>query len=140
MPAKKPAAKPKPTPKAKPKARPGASAEAKAKLPEKAKEPRTTPTTREAPAKAPGAPSEPKTGITVAKRVDGKVPKESCGNCGHWSSGAAFGLDDRSGYCNHWERITNYDYTCPDFLTKDEYQEVQQQLAEESDEDEGDFD
>lgn len=134
MPAKKPA----PKPRAKPAAKPGAKVPEKARPSAAPKEPAGSEAVRRQ--KASGKPGEPKTGITLAVRQNGKLPVETCGNCGHWSSGAAFGLDERSGYCNHWERITNYDQVCPDFLTKDEYQEVQQQLAEDGDDEDVEFD
>lgn len=70
--------------------------------------------------------------IVPAVRKGGKLPIEVCGNCGHWSSGQAFGLDDRSGYCDRWERITGRADTCPDFISAEEFREVQEQIAEES--------
>jgi hypothetical protein len=61
----------------------------------------------------------------------GRPAGERCELCGHWSSGTAYGIDERSGYCDRWERITSRDYWCEEFVSKGEYEEFQQELAEE---------
>ena len=57
---------------------------------------------------------------------------EKCGQCGHWSTATEYGVDDKSGYCNRWEKLTDRDFWCDEFLSQEQFQKMQSQLAEEN--------
>lgn len=59
---------------------------------------------------------------------------QQCAGCGHWSPGVEYGLDDGSGYCDRWEKITRRDFWCDEYVSKQDFNRFQQELAEESEE------
>ena len=78
--------------------------------------------------KAPPAPDVK----VVALLAKDRRPGEACALCGHWSVATEFGLDDKSGYCDRWEKLTDSSYWCDEFISRDRYQQMQDQLAEEN--------
>jgi hypothetical protein len=66
----------------------------------------------------------------LPKRQDG----EKCAGCGHWSVATEYGLDENSGYCDRWEKITSRGFWCDEYVSKAEYDRYQQEMAEESEE------
>lgn len=68
--------------------------------------------------------------LAALKRT--RQPGEKCGLCGHWSSATEYGVDDRSGYCDRWEKLTDRDYWCEEFISRDQYKKMQSRLAEEN--------
>jgi hypothetical protein len=61
-------------------------------------------------------------------------PKPRCGSCGHWSVATEYGVDDRSGYCDRWEKLTDRDYVCEEYVSREKFQAMQQELAEQHEE------
>ncbi len=59
---------------------------------------------------------------------------QQCSGCGHWSPGVEYGLDDGSGYCDRWEKITRRGFWCDEYVSKEDYDRFQQELAEEASE------
>lgn len=72
----------------------------------------------------------------AAKRKVGAAPKlppgqkPHCGICGHWSVATEYGVDDKSGYCDRWEKLTDRDYVCDEFVSKEKFKEMQKELAD----------
>ena len=60
--------------------------------------------------------------------------KPRCGSCGHWSIATEYGVDDRSGYCDRWEKLTDRDYVCDEYVSREKFQAMQQELAEQHEE------
>ena len=64
-----------------------------------------------------------------------KAPlKDRCAICGHWSPATESGLDDNAGYCDQLEKITDRNFWCDEFVTKDQYQRLQDDLVSENEE------
>lgn len=61
-----------------------------------------------------------------------RKPGERCGMCGHWSPATEYGVDEKSGYCNRWEKLTDRDFWCDEYLSKAQFQHMQDQLAEQN--------
>ena len=61
-------------------------------------------------------------------------PRAHCGACGHWSLATEYGVDDRSGYCDRWEKLTDRDFVCDEFVSRDKFQAMQKELAEQHEE------
>jgi hypothetical protein len=59
-------------------------------------------------------------------------PGEKCGVCGHWSSATEYGVDEKSGYCDRWEKLTDREFWCEDFISQQRFKQMQSQLAEEN--------
>lgn len=55
---------------------------------------------------------------------------EACGVCGHWSVATEYGVDDQSGYCSQWEKLTSRDFWCEEFISESQYRQLQDDLAE----------
>ncbi|PKK86111.1 MAG: hypothetical protein CVT48_02495 [Thermoplasmata archaeon HGW-Thermoplasmata-1] len=66
--------------------------------------------------------------------------KKICRLCGHWSNGPEFGLDDHIGYCNYWQSLKKDTFGCDNWISGEDYREVQDALAEQMDEGSEDFD
>lgn len=62
------------------------------------------------------------------------APKPRCGSCGHWSIATEYGVDDRSGYCDRWEKLTDRDYVCDEYVSREKFSAMQQELAEQHEE------
>lgn len=60
--------------------------------------------------------------------------KARCGGCGHWSIATEYGVDDRSGYCDRWEKLTDRDFVCDEFVSREKFAEMQKELAEQHEE------
>jgi hypothetical protein len=60
--------------------------------------------------------------------------KPRCGGCGHWSIATEYGVDDRSGYCDRWEKLTDRDFVCDEFVSREKFAEMQKELAEQHEE------
>lgn len=60
--------------------------------------------------------------------------KPHCGICGHWSIATEYGVDDRSGYCDRWEKLTDRDYVCDEFVSREKFHAMQKELAEQHEE------
>lgn len=89
----------------------------------------------EMPEKTPKPGKAEKTDVKVISLLTKeRRPGESCALCGHWSVGAAYGLDDKTGYCDRWEKLTDHDFWCDEFISRERYQKMQDQLAEEHEE------
>ena len=79
--------------------------------------------------------SASKAPTTAQKQASGKpVIKPRCGSCGHWSIATEYGVDDRSGYCDRWEKLTDRDYVCDEYVSREKFQAMQQELAEQHEE------
>lgn len=85
-----------------------------------------------APEKPPAAPEAktPKALIKPAKRT----PGERCELCGHWSPATEYGVDEKSGYCDRWEKLTSRDFWCEEFVSREKMKEMQDKLVEENEE------
>lgn len=70
-----------------------------------------------------------KAGPAVKRRAH-----ERCELCGHWSSAIEYGVDEKSGYCDQWQKLTARDFWCEEFVSKDKFRALQEQLAEENEE------
>lgn len=76
-----------------------------------------------------------KTPTSVQKQAAAKpAVKPRCGSCGHWSIATEYGVDDRSGYCDRWEKLTDRDYVCDEYVSREKFQAMQQELAEQHEE------
>ena len=85
----------------------------------------------------PTVPSKRKTTTSdrAAKPKKGSPPKgQMCAGCGHWSISTEYGLDDRSGYCDRWEKITSRDYWCDEFISRDDFAKYQNEMAADNEE------
>jgi len=84
------------------------------------------------------APTPKKKTSTAAKTpVPTQKPtavKPRCGSCGHWSIATEYGVDDRSGYCDRWEKLTDRDYVCDEYVSREKFHAMQQELAEQHEE------
>lgn len=60
--------------------------------------------------------------------------KERCELCGHWSPATEYGIDEKSGYCDHWQKLTARDFWCDEFVDRSKYKAIQDQLAEDNEE------
>lgn len=61
-----------------------------------------------------------------------RPPGEACARCGHWSTATEYGVDEKSGYCDRWEKLTTRDFWCEEFVSQENFKKMQDQLAEES--------
>lgn len=61
-----------------------------------------------------------------------RPPNQRCEMCGHWSPATEYGIDEKSGYCDHWQKLTARDFWCDEFVDRSKYQAIQEQLAEEN--------
>lgn len=71
---------------------------------------------------------------TPKKKAAPAGVKPRCGICGHWSVATEYGLDDRSGYCDRWEKLTDRDFVCEEFVSREKFQELQKELVEQNEE------
>lgn len=90
-------------------------------------------------AKAPTPKKKPspvaKAPIPARKPASKPAPvKPRCGSCGHWSIATEYGVDDRSGYCDRWEKLTDRDYVCDEYVSREKFHAMQQELAEQHEE------
>ena len=85
-----------------------------------------------APKKKPAAsPAKVAPSAKAATGKSGANPnRPRCGLCGHWSIATEYGVDDRSGYCDRWEKLTDREYLCDEFVSREKFQAMQQELAE----------
>lgn len=70
----------------------------------------------------------------VLKGKPAPTEKPRCGMCGHWSTATEYGVDDRSGYCDRWEKLTQRDFVCDEFVSRQKFQQMQQDLVEQNEE------
>lgn len=63
-----------------------------------------------------------------------RPPEERCQGCGHWSTATEYGVDDKSGYCDRWEKLTRADFWCDEYVSREKFKRLQDQLAEENEE------
>ncbi len=75
---------------------------------------------------------EPKESAALASLARARKPGEKCAGCGHWSPATEYGVDEKSGYCDRWEKLTDHNFWCEEFITQDQFKKVQDQLAEEN--------
>lgn len=75
-------------------------------------------------------------GPAFTRKLDGprKGPSDRCESCGHWSPATEYGVDEKSGYCNQWEKLTSRDFWCEEYVSREKYKQIQDQLAEENEE------
>lgn len=82
--------------------------------------------------------SPPKAKLAAAKKppapAGGKREKPLCQTCGHWSPAMEYGVDEKSGYCDHWEKLTARDFSCEEYVSREKFKALQSQLAEENEE------
>lgn len=83
---------------------------------------------------APRARAEKLEAAPKKKAAPAGAPKARCGVCGHWSVATEYGLDDRSGYCDRWEKLTDRDFVCEEFVSREKFQELQKELVEQNEE------
>lgn len=76
--------------------------------------------------------AESKEGDVLSKLSKSRRPGERCGLCGHWSSAIEYGVDEKSGYCDRWEKLTDRDFWCEEYISQERFREMQDQLAEEN--------
>jgi hypothetical protein len=78
-----------------------------------------------------GSAPAPKAAMAASKPA---AAKPRCGSCGHWSIATEYGVDDRSGYCDRWEKLTDRDYVCDEYVSREKFQAMQVELAEQHEE------
>lgn len=54
-----------------------------------------------------------------------------CRTCGYWDDGPQYGLDHRSGFCLHWQKLTDKDFGCEHHVDRDELRRRELEMAEE---------
>ena len=66
------------------------------------------------------------------------MEKKACRGCGRWNNNPEFGMDIRTGYCTHWEKLTEASYSCDHFISREDFDRQQAKMMEEmEDMDEG---
>lgn len=70
----------------------------------------------------------------IKKLVRKRPANEACQFCGHWSPATEYGVDEKSGYCDRWEKLTARDFWCEEFVSRERFKQVQDQMAEENEE------
>jgi hypothetical protein len=70
----------------------------------------------------------------LAKLAKARRPGEKCALCGHWSAATEYGVDEKSGYCDRWEKLTDRDFWCEEYISQERFRQMQDQLAEEHEE------
>ena len=63
-----------------------------------------------------------------------RKPGERCQLCGHWSTATEYGVDANSGYCDRWEKLTDRNFWCEEYISQDQFKKMQSQLAEDNEE------